>query len=72
MNVIIPVEEPTPWISQIVVTPKKSGKLRVCIDPHKLNKALLREHYTLPVLEDVLHKMRGSKVCSKADLSSGY
>jgi len=71
-GIIAPVDEPTPWVSQVVVTKKKSGKLRVCIDPRELNKALLREHYTLPVLEDVLHGLRKSKVFTKADLAHGY
>ena len=72
LNVIAPVTEPTPWVSQIVVAPKKNGKIRVCIDPRELNRALLREHYTLPILEDTLHEMGHSKVFSKADLSCGY
>lgn len=72
MGVITPVEEPTPWVSQIVIAHKKSGDIRVCLDPHELNKSLMREHYTLPILEDVLHELRESKVFSKADLSSGY
>ena len=49
------VEGPTPWVSQLVIT-KKNGEVRVCIDPRELNKALLREHYTLPILEDTLHE----------------
>ena len=72
MGVIAPVDEPTPWVSQVVVVKKRSGALRVCIDPHELNKALQREHYTLPILEDVLHELQGATVFSKADLSSGY
>ena len=72
LKVIVPEDEPTPWVSQIVVTTKKSGKLRVCIDPHELNKALLREHYTLPILDDVLHNLRRAKVFTKVDLASGY
>ena len=63
---------PTPWVSQLVLTKKKNGQIRICIDPQELNKALLREHYTLPVLEDTLHEMRDSRFFSKADLSSGY
>jgi len=39
--VIATVDQPTPWVSQIVVTEKKSGDLRICLDPKKLNKALL-------------------------------
>ena len=34
MGVIAPVDEPTPWVSQVVVMKKGSGALRVCIDPH--------------------------------------
>ena len=72
LQVIAPVDEPTPWVSQIVIAHKKSGDLRICLDPHELNKVIQREHYTLPILEDVLHELRDSKFFSKADLSSGY
>ena len=57
LGVITKVEEPTPWVSQLVVVTKKNGGVRVCIDPRELNKALLREHYTLPILEDTLHEL---------------
>ena len=72
LGVITPVDEPTPWVSQLVITRKKSGALRVCIDPRELNRALLREHYTLPILEDTLHELSTSKLFTKADLSQGY
>ena len=72
LGVIPPVEEATPWVSQIVVTHKKPGDMRVCLDPHELNNCILREHFTLPILEDVLHELRDAKVFSKADLASGY
>jgi len=42
--------------------------VRICIDPRELNKALLREHYTLSILEEI----RQSPVFSLADLSSEY
>ena len=72
MGVIAPVDEPTPWVSQVVGVKKRSGALSVCIDPHELNKALQREYYTLPILEDVLHELQGATVFSKADLSCAY
>ena len=56
LGVITKVEEPTPWVSQLVIT-KKNGGVRVCIDPRELNKALLHKHYTLPILEDTLHEL---------------
>ena len=62
-----PVDETTPWVIQVVVVKKRSDALRVRIDPHELNKALQCEHYTLPILEDVLHDFQGA-FFSKADL----
>ncbi|KAK2159095.1 hypothetical protein NP493_1750g00045 [Ridgeia piscesae] len=52
---------------KVVVVKKRSDALRVRIDPHELNKALQCEHYTLPILEDVLHDFQGA-FFSKADL----
>lgn len=72
LGVIEKVTEPTDWLSQPVLTPKKDGRTRVCIDPHELNKVLLREHYTMPVLDDTLHEMRDAVIYTKADMSDGY
>ena len=72
IGVITPVTEPTPWVSQIVVAHKKNGQLRVCIDPKFLNKALRREHYTMPLLDDVLHELSESRVFTKVDLRNGF
>jgi len=47
-GIIVPVDEPTDWVSQMSVAEKKSG-IRICIDPRLLNEALKREHYKLPL-----------------------
>jgi hypothetical protein len=44
-NVIRKVEEPTDWVSSMVVVEKPNGKLRICLDPKHLNKAIKREHF---------------------------
>ena len=33
---------------------KKSGSLRICINPKPLNAALKREYYQIPVIDDLL------------------
>ena len=71
-NVITREEEPTDWVSCLVVTEKPNGKLRVCIDPQHLNKALQRSHYPLPVIEDILPELADVKVFSKAYLKDGF
>lgn len=49
-DIIAPVTTPTQWVSSLVVVPKKNGKLRLCLDPKDLNKAIQREHYPLPTM----------------------
>ncbi|KAL9970099.1 hypothetical protein ACROYT_G022422 [Oculina patagonica] len=71
-DVLVPVTEPTEWVSQMAVVHKPSGKLRICIDPQPLNAALKREHYKLPVLDDVLPKLKDAKVFSKLDVREAY
>ena len=53
LGVIKPTTKPTKWVSPMCVAFKKDKKLRICLDPADLNKALLREHYPLPVYEDL-------------------
>ena len=72
LGVIIPVDQPTEWVSNMVVGEKKNGDLRICLDPQPLNKALKREHFQLPVLDDVLPELSRARVFSTADLKHGY
>ena len=50
-DVISKVDEPTEWVSSLVVE-KPDGSLRICMDPKYLNKSLKREHYQLPTFEE--------------------
>lgn len=71
-GVLEPVTEPTEWVSQMAIVHKNNGKLRICIDPQPLNSALQREHYRLPVLDDVLPKLKNAKVFGKLDVKEAY
>lgn len=42
MEVISKVEAPTPWCAGMVVVPKKSGAVRICVDLKPLNENVLR------------------------------
>ena len=65
LGVIERVTEPTDWVSSIVYSRKPSGKLRICLDPKYLNKAIKRPHYHTPTLEETTHKLAGSVMYSK-------
>ena len=71
-GVLAPVDEPTYWVDQMAIATKKDGSLRICIDPRHLHLSLKREHYQLPVLDDILPDLAKAKVFSKVDLSHGY
>jgi len=71
MQVVKKVTEPTDWISSEVVV-WKGNKLRLCIDPKDLNKALKRSHYPIPTIEEILPELTKAKVFSVADAKNGF
>ena len=71
-GVIEEVDGPTDWVNQMSVAQKKTGDVRICIDPRPLNTALKREHYTLPVLDDILPSLTKATAFSICDLRDGY
>ena len=71
-GIIQKVEEPTPWVNSMVVNEKKSGKLRICIDPRDLNKVIEREPYQLPTQQEITSRLAGARYFSKLDATSGY
>ena len=50
-GIIIPVEEPMDWVSSLTYSWEANGKLRVCLDPQDVNKAIKRDHYKTPTVE---------------------
>lgn len=67
-QIICKVTEPTDWVNALVVVENpKTGRLRVCLDPGPLNKAIQVPHYPLATLEDVTTKLAGAKYFSILD-----
>ena len=60
-NIIAKVTKTTPYISEMVVV-RKPNNLRVCLDPLHLNKAIIRNHYPTPTVEDIAPKLTKAKV----------
>lgn len=71
-GVIRPMTEPSEWCAPMVPVLKPSGQVRICVDLQVLNKAVKREHLTLPTLEDIAPKLAGSTVFSSLDAESGF
>ena len=72
LDVIEKVDGPTPKISPIVVVPKKSAEVRICVDMREANKAIKREKHLIPTIDDLTADLNGAMHFSSLDLSSGY
>lgn len=57
IRVFAKVDEPTAWVSSVVIATKKSGSLRICINPRPLNQAVKREAHQLPILDNLMPEM---------------
>ena len=73
LGVIAPLDVPTEWVSNITAIWKPDKKqVRICLDPRDLNKAIRRNHFSMPTIDDVLPKLKGAKIFSLLDAKDGF
>ena len=72
MQVISKIDEPTPWCAGMVVVPKKTGNIRICVGIKPLNESVQREVNPLPTVDDTLAQLSGAKMFSSLDANSGF
>ena len=69
LGILEEVKEHTDWVNSYVIVEKDSGnhhspndtikrKLRICLDPRDLNKALEREHYHTCSVDEIIAKLK--------------
>ena len=51
----------TEWVSPTIVTPKKDGRWRFCVDLKPLNAATKKYPYTLPFIDQILDSIAGQE-----------
>ena len=61
-----------PWVSPLVLVPKRNGKLRVCINLKKVSAVTIRDHYPLPITDHVIERVAGAEAYSFLDGFSGH
>jgi len=62
----------SPWGAPVLLVKKKDGSMRLCIDYRQLNKAMIKNRYPLPRIDDLMDQLVGARVFSKIELRSGY
>jgi hypothetical protein len=71
MGIIRRVKGHSDWISSLVAV-QKVDKLRVCIDPRDLNKAIRRPKHIIPTIDELLPNLAKAKVFSVLDAKDGF
>ena len=83
LGILEEVKEHTDWVNSYVIVEKDSGnhhvpnhtikrKLKICLDPRDLNKALEREHYHIHSVDEIKAKLQGRTVFTIVDSKKGY
>ena len=61
-----------PWAAPVVLIPKKTGGIRVCIDFRAINAITQADTYPLPRIDDLLNEAKATNFMTTLDLQSGY
>ena len=43
-----PINQPAPWVSNAVIAPKTYGPIRMTLDAHNFNKAIIPTNHRIP------------------------
>ena len=62
----------SPYGATVLFTPKKDGRLRMCIDYHRVKAQIRKDKHPLPRLDELMDQLRGADTFSGLDLLSGY
>ena len=60
------------WIANVMPVPKKDGKVMMCVDFRGLNKACLKDDFSLPHIDVLVDNTTGNALMSFMDGFSKY
>ena len=66
------IGETAKWCNNFVLVSKLNGKVMVCLDPARLNQALIRLVHRGPTLNHIFPKLHSVQYLSIKDVGSGY
>ena len=60
------------YCSPVVITKKKDGSSRLCIDYSRINQRILKDQFPVPHIEEIIDQLEGFCVFSTLDLKNGF
>ena len=72
VTIIKKIDKPTDWCAPMVVVPKPSEEVRICVDLTTLNANIKRGVHPLPSVDYTLGKVGRSRVFTKLDANSAF
>ena len=60
------------WVTNIILVPKKDGKVRMCVDYRDLNQASPMDNFPLPHIDTMVDNTATNRFFSFMDRFSGY
>ncbi|KAJ0175949.1 hypothetical protein K1T71_008123 [Dendrolimus kikuchii] len=65
-------ESDSEYASPVILVKKKDGSDRMCVDFRALNRITVRDRYPLPLIDDHIDRLGGSKFFTSLDMASGF
>jgi hypothetical protein len=62
----------SPFASPVLLVKKKTEDWRLCVDFRKLNALTVKNKYPLPIIDELIDELSGSKWFTSLDLSSRF
>ena len=62
----------SPWLSPVLMVPKKDGSYRLCVDFRKVNAITVRPAASIPSAEDIFYALGKSKYRTSLDMKQGF